>query len=150
MRRTSDRGIEVIKFHEGLRLKAYLCPANVWTIGWGHTRNVRPGDVITHEEARTLLLKDIAEAEACVHGHVSVSLTQGQFDALVSFVFNLGCGALGRSTLLKKLNRGDYDGAAEQFPRWRKGGGRVLAGLVKRRDDEQRRFLEREDEHEIT
>lgn len=136
----SDRGIEVIKQHEGLRLKAYLDPVGVWTIGWGHTRRVKPGQHISLEQAQEFFALDLSDAAACVIANVRVELTQGQFDALVSFVFNLGCGALRRSTLLKHLNNGQHPLAAKEFTRWNKGGGRVLRGLTRRREDEQMMF----------
>lgn len=132
----------MIKDHEGLRLKAYADPVGVWTIAWGHTRRVYPGQTITKEQAEALLRDDLADAEACVHRNVTVSLTQGQFDALVSFVFNLGCGALRRSSLLRHLNAGEYEKAAQQFPRWKHAGGQVLRGLVRRREDERQMFVQ--------
>jgi len=142
--RTSERGLRLIKQHEGLRLNAYLDPVGVWTIGYGHTPAKR-GQVITLEQANRLLIEDAATAERAVLRHVKVPLTQGQFDALVSFVFNLGEGRLKESTLLKKLNAGDYAGAASQFERWVYGkvsGLNVrLPGLIKRRNDERRLFL---------
>lgn len=142
--KTSKAGTEMIKQHEGLRLKAYVCPAGVWTIGWGHTRQVRSGQKITLERAQEFLAKDIANAEKCVRERVKVDLTQGQFDALVSFVFNLGCPALGRSTLLKHVNHEFHDLAVEEFPRWNKGGGRVLKGLKRRRSDEAMHYQRRD------
>jgi lysozyme len=140
--KTSPRAIALLKEHEGLRLTAYLCPANVWTIGWGHTRRVYPGQRITEEEAEAMLAADLIEAERCVRMNVSVPLNQNQFDALVSFVFNLGCPALRRSTLLRHLNAGDHDKASQQFPRWVHGGGRKLPGLVRRRAAEKNLFRE--------
>jgi lysozyme len=140
--RTSQRGIEMIKQHEGLRLKAYLDPANVWTIGWGHTHRVHPGQQITLEQAQAFLAIDIAVAEDCVNRNVTVALTQSQFDALVSFVFNLGCGSLRRSTLLRHLNGGSHALASKEFTRWNKAAGRVLRGLVRRREEEQMMFRE--------
>lgn len=138
----SAAGIAMIQDHEGLRLKAYLDPVGVWTIGYGHTRRVRPGMTITLAEANAFLAQDIADAEDCVNRSVTVPLTQGQFDALVSFTFNLGCGALRRSALLKYLNAGHYEKTANQFGRWVHGGGRVLGGLVRRREDERQMFVQ--------
>lgn len=133
---------ELIKYWEELRLEAYLpTPNDVWTIGWGHTKGVKKGDTITVEEAKDFLREDIAWAEAAVNDLVKVKLNQNQFDALVSFVFNVGTTNFKKSTLLKKLNAGDYNGAAEQFPRWNKQKGKVLNGLVKRRADEMQYFL---------
>ncbi|QDL35698.1 lysozyme [Serratia liquefaciens] len=137
----SEKGIALIKAFEGLNLRAYLCPAHIWTIGYGHTRKVMPGDTVTPDEADTLLRQDITDAERAVKVHVSVPLTQGQFDSLVSFVFNLGVGNFRTSTLLKKLNAGDYDGTAQEFGRWIHAGGKALPGLVRRREAERVLFL---------
>lgn len=116
--RTSQNGIKLIKNCEGLRLKAYRCQANKLTIGYGHTNNVRPDDIITVEEAEKLFTIDLTEKESIVNKLVKVPLKQGQFDALVSFVYN-GCD-LASSTLLKKLNAKDYAGASNEFLRWDK------------------------------
>lgn len=130
---TSDKGLALIKQFEGLRLDAYQCSAAVWSIGYGHTRGVMPGDQVTEHEAEDLLRQDVMETERSVLRLVTVGLIQSQFDALVSFTFNLGAGALHRSTLLKKLNTGDYHAAAAEFPRWVYAGGERLPGLVRRR-----------------
>jgi lysozyme len=139
--RTSNMGIRLIKDHEGLRLVAYKDPVGVWTIGWGHTTNVTPGMFINEEIAHGLLLRDVQEAERCINREVKVPISRTMFDALVSFVFNLGCGAFRTSTLLKLLNGGEYIAAADQFPRWVRAGGRELPGLVRRRALEQGLFL---------
>lgn len=139
---TSQAGIDAIKDYEGVRLKAYDDGVGVWTIGVGHTKGVKRGDVITMDQVDEFLRADLQEAEAAVRLNVKVPLEQCQFDALVSFVFNLGAGAFKGSTLLKKLNSGDYDGAADELLRWNKAGGRVLAGLTKRRISERIMFLE--------
>ncbi|MDO5086614.1 MAG: DUF1521 domain-containing protein [Comamonadaceae bacterium] len=137
----SQAGLNMVKKYEGLYTKAYYCPAGVLTIGYGHTGpDVKPGQRITAAQAENLLRKDMAQFENAVKRLVKVPLTQGQFDALVSFSFNVGAGALGKSTLLKKLNAGDYAGAQAEFKRWNKGGGRVLPGLVKRRAEEAQMF----------
>jgi lysozyme len=138
--RISDNGLELIKSFEGLYLKAYLCPAKVWTIGYGHTGNVKPGDVITRQQADELLRQDVEEFVAIVNTAVKVPLTQNQFDSLVSFVYNVGADAFRKSTLLRKLNAGDYAGAAQEFDRWNKARGVVLPGLVKRRKKERELF----------
>ena len=136
MRKISDIGIQMVKKHEGLRLDAYLCPANVWTIGYGHTGGVKQGDKITHEQAEEYLRKDLAKAEMIVNNETG-HLTQGQFDALVSFVFNVGGGNFKKSTLLRLLKEGQpKEVVGNQFHRWVYGGGRVLPGLVRRRQDE--------------
>ena len=140
-RRTSERGITLIKSHEGLRLKAYHCPANVLTIGYGHTKNVYPSMVITSQKAEELLKQDLSVYESAVNKYVTVPLNQNQFDALVSFSFNVGTNALGRSTLLRKLNSKDYQGAGNEFMRWVRAGTRILPGLVRRRQEEKELFL---------
>lgn len=141
MKKISPDGLELIKRHEGLRLKAYRCPAGVWTIGHGHTKGVKRGMQIAEVHADQFLREDVIIAERAVNQLVSVPLSQGQFDALVSFVFNLGANAFSRSTLLKKLNEGDCYLAAEEFERWVYASGRKLAGLVARREDEKELFL---------
>lgn len=141
----SNEGLELIKASEGLKLVAYKCPAGIWTIGYGHTKGVRRGDNIDEITADMYLIKDIGWSERCVIDLVKVPLEQCQFDALVSFVFNLGRGNLKKSTLLKLLNKGDYDGAAKQFLRWnkhRQDGKLVVArGLVIRRNEEMMLFV---------
>lgn len=139
--RTSAVGINLIKRWEGFRSKAYLCPANVWTIGYGHTKTAKAGQVISELQAKSLLIRDLAEYEQAVNELVTVPLTQNQFDALVSFAFNVGTGAFSRSTLLRVLNRGEYEKVASQFGRWVNGGGRKLPGLVNRRREERELFL---------
>lgn len=140
--KTSDAGIMLIKSFEGLKLVAYKCPAGIWTNGYGHTGpDVTPGQVITQAQADALLARDLERFEAGVSRLVSVQLTQNQFDALVCFSFNLGLGALQGSTLLRLLNAGDYAGAAAQFPRWNKAGGKELPGLTRRRSAEQALFM---------
>lgn len=143
--RTSGDGRAFIGRHEGLRLSAYRDAAGVWTIGYGHTAAAGPpvpaaGLTITAGEAETILARDLVRFEAAVARLVTVPLSQGEFDALVSFAFNVGDGALARSTLLRKLNAGDPAGAAAEFGRWNKAGGRVLAGLTRRRAEERAMF----------
>ena len=139
--RTSRKGIEFIKAHEGLRLDAYLCPAGVPTIGYGHTYNVKIGDRITAEQAEMLLIGDLIVAETEVNRY-GLHLTQNQFDALVSFVFNVGAGNFRNSTLLKRLkaNPNDPD-IANQFKRWVYSDGKVLPGLVRRRNEEAKLYF---------
>lgn len=137
---TSQKGLDLIKSFEGLRLSAYKCPAGVWTIGYGTTAGVKEGQVITKERADELLRDDVKRFEDQVLRLVKVPLTQGQLDALVSFTYNLGAANLGNSTLLRLLNAGDYKGAAAQFDRWTKAGGKELPGLVKRRAAERALF----------
>ena len=139
---TSQKGLDLIKSFEGLRLSAYKDVVGVVTIGYGTTTGVKMGDTITKERAEELLREDVKRFEGYVDRLVKVPLTQGQHDALVSFVYNLGPGALEKSTLLDQLNRGDYDSAAEQFDRWVFAGGQKLAGLVRRRAAERALFEE--------
>ena len=138
---TSKKGKALIKKYEGCRLKAYKCPAGVLTIGYGHTNNVRVDDVITQAEADKLLDIDIVIKEKEVNSVLRVPVTQGQYDALVSFAFNLGIGNLKKSTLLRLVNQGKYKNASNEFSRWVYAGGKVLTGLVKRRNEEKELFL---------
>ena len=141
--RTSQRGVDLIKRHEGLRLTAYPDPATggePWTIGYGTTTGVRPGMTISSARAEEMLQADLQRFESAVGRLVTVPLNQHQFDALVSFTYNLGEGNLRSSTLLKKLNAGDYAGAAAQFERWVTAAGEPLPGLVKRRAAERAMF----------
>lgn len=145
----NDATISLIKSHEGLRLKAYADAGYGWdraTIGYGHTAaagppDVKKGMVITEEEAEEILRRDLGRVELAVKEAVKVPINANQFGALVSFAFNVGTGAFRRSTLLLKLNAGDYDGAAGQFARWNKSNGKVLEGLKKRRAEEAALFL---------
>jgi lysozyme len=138
--KVGQAGIDLIKEFEGCRLVAYLDSVDVPTIGYGHTRGVKIGDVCTAEQADAWLLEDLKDAEACVNGAVTVPLTQPEFDACVSLVFNIGCGNFRRSTLLRKLLDSDYDGCSLEFARWNKAGGKVLAGLTRRREAERELF----------
>lgn len=144
----SPAGLALIVQFEGLHKKlsdgryaAYLCPANVPTIYAGCTEGVKLGMVVTKEEGEAMFAKELAKFEAAVDRLVTVELNQNQFDALVSFSYNCGVGALQKSTLLKKLNAGDYKGAASQFKQWNRGGGKVLRGLVDRRAREATLFM---------
>lgn len=139
--RTSPQGFDLIKHFEGCRLEVYKCSAGVPTIGWGHTGpDVKPGMRWTQQQADRALEDDLVKFERAIAEQIKVELTQSQFDALVSFAFNLGPGALFKSTLRKLLNAGDYAGAAGQFPLWNKAAGKVLAGLTRRRLAEQALF----------
>lgn len=138
----SKHGAQFIASFEGFRADAYWDPwGQVWTIGYGHTAGVRPGEKVTTTQALKLLEQDAASAATAIRDLVHVRLNQNQFDALVSFVFNLGAGALAESTLLKLLNRGNYRGAARQFHLWDHAGGQVLPGLLRRREAEAHLFL---------
>lgn len=141
---TSQRGIDLIKSSEGLRLTAYPDPATggePWTIGYGTTRGVKPGMKITATQAEEYLKTDVGRFEPELARLVKVPLTQHQWDALMCFVYNLGSANLASSTLLKLLNAGDYARAADQFPRWNKAAGKEMPGLTKRRAAEQALFL---------
>lgn len=143
---TSDKGIALIKQFEGCKLTAYQDSVGVWTIGYGWTKPVdgkpiRAGMTIKQETAERLLKTGLVSYESDVSRLVKVGLTQGKFDALVSFTYNLGARSLSTSTLLRKLNAGDYAGAADEFLRWNKAGGKVLNGLTRRREAERDLFL---------
>ena len=143
---TSDKGIALIKQFEGCKLTAYQDSVGVWTIGYGWTQPVdgkpiRAGMTIKQETAERLLKTGLVSYESDVSRLVKVGLTQGQFDALVSFTYNLGARSLSTSTLLRKLNAGDCVGAADEFMRWNKAGGKVLNGLTRRREAERALFL---------
>jgi len=156
--KVSQKCVEMIKHHEGVRTKPYQCPALLWTVGVGHVivpehgrlkleerKNLPIPDgwdrVVPMGEVDDILKKDLARFESGVSRLCPVPLTQGQFDALVSFSFNVGLGNLQRSTIRMKVNRGDMQGAAESFLDWTKAGGKVLKGLVNRRNDERALFI---------
>lgn len=139
--RTSQRGLSLIKSFEGLRLQAYQDSVGVWTIGYGATRGVKAGMKISKEQAERMLLNDVQRFEPEVQRLITVPLSQNQWDALMSFTYNLGAANLESSTLRRLLNAGNYASAAQQFPRWNKAGGQVLAGLVRRRAAERDLFL---------
>ena len=166
--KVSEKALRMIKHHEGVRNRPYLCPAGLWTVGVGHVlypeqaalpyaRTVenagkmlrkefalRPEDarVWTNTEVDDLLAKDLARFERGVARYCPNALdSQGRFDSLVSFSFNVGLGNLQRSGLRMKNNRGEFEEAAEEFMKWTKGGGRVLPGLVSRRKDERALYL---------
>jgi lysozyme len=156
--RVSDKAIKMIKHHEGVRQRPYRCPAKLWTIGIGHVLYPRQGALkvddrdsvpleerdnrtFSMEEVDGILRDDLNRFERGVERYCPVKLTQGQFDALVSFSFNVGLGTLQRSTLRQKVLRGDMEGASEEFLKYTIGGGKVLKGLVNRRNDERALFL---------
>jgi lysozyme len=137
----SDKGLELTKSFEGLHLEAYRDCAGIWTIGYGHTGPaVFGGESVSDLEAEALLRADLAQAVACVNRAVRVAISQGQFDAMVDFCFNAGRGNFAQSTLLRKVNGGDMEGAAAQFALWVHAGGEVVAGLVRRRKAEAELF----------
>lgn len=156
--KVSNKALEVIRHHEGVRTKPYQCPALLWTIGVGHVidpnharvplaeRKALPipdgwNRTITMGEVDDILKRDLANFERGVERYCPVPLTQGQFDALVSFSFNVGLGTLQRSTLRQKVLRGEMEAAAEELLKYTIGGGKVLKGLVNRRNDERAMFL---------
>lgn len=140
--------LNLIKEFEGLVKKWYRDPVGVWTIGYGHTDSAGhprhaddPRLTLTDRDAEIILQRDLGQYEAAVQSAVNVPMNENQYGALVSFTYNLGPGNLRSSTLLRKLNAGDYDGAAAEFPRWNKAGGKVMQGLVRRRAAEQALFV---------
>lgn len=142
----SDNGVKLLEQFEGLRLEAYLDSASIYTIGYGTIkypdgRKVKKGDKITKAQAKEYKLHDLKEFESTVNTSVKVPLTQNQYDALVSLSYNIGSGAFKNSTLLKKLNSGDYKGSAEQFLVWNKVNSKKVQGLVNRREAERNLFL---------
>lgn len=146
MNKINKDGLELIKSFEGLELEAYKDAVGVWTIGYGHTAMAGApvpvaGMKLTEKEATDLLLHDLVKYEQPVKDYVKVSLNDNQYSALVSFVYNLGGGNFKSSTLLKKINNRDFAGAAEEFAKWNKAGGKVLKGLTRRRAAEKALFL---------
>jgi lysozyme len=142
---TSDKGVDLIKSFEGFRNKPYQDIVGKWTVGYGHLMvegdGTKVGDIISPVTATSLLKSDLKQAENCVNTNVKVPLGQNQFDALVSFVYNLGCGNFKSSTLLKKINLGDIEGAAQEFLKWNKAGGVISAGINHRRHVESCLFI---------
>ena len=147
MRLINERGIEIVKSFEGLALLPYVCAGGVISVGYGCTVGSVGGPIdpdmeaISEDEAEGLLLRDLETSEGWVSRLIKTALTENQYSALTSFTFNVGAGALQRSTLRMKLNRSEYQGAADEFPKWRMAGGRILAGLVRRRAAERILFL---------
>tara|TARA_B110000046_G_scaffold37925_1_gene41455 strand:+ start:2527 stop:2970 length:444 start_codon:yes stop_codon:yes gene_type:complete len=136
----SEEGISLIKKFEGCKLEAYLDAVDVPTIAYGRTKDVKIGDICTQQQAEDWLEEELVEYEGYVNEAVKVELTQPQFDSLVSWTYNLGPSNLNRSSMLRVLNASDYDNVPEQIMRWNKAGGRVLAGLVRRREAEAEMF----------
>ncbi len=140
--KASDAGIALIKEFEGFRASVYGDVGGLPTIGYGHLMHVgEVFDTLTESEATALLCSDLEVAEACIEAAVDVELQQCQFDALCAFVFNVGCSNFKRSTLLQKLNRADYTGAADEIPKWSRVGLNQVAGLLRRREAERAMFL---------
>ena len=147
IKKVDQVGYDFITKHEGLRLESYLCPAKVWTIGYGQTfypggKRVQKGDLITIEEANAMFVKVLKNFEDNVCNLTVDEINQNQFNALVSFAYNVGIGALRGSTLLKKVNKNPNDPAIkDEFMKWVNGGGGILAGLVKRRREEAKLYF---------
>jgi lysozyme len=137
----SKQCIDLVKSFEGFRAIAYKDCVGVWTVGYGTTENVDAGDEVTEQQAEAMLMEDLLSASQAIDELVDVPLTQAQYDALTSFIYNVGREAFRGSTLLRLINEGRFDAAAAQFQRWNKGGGRVLAGLTRRREAERELFV---------
>ena len=140
---TSQAGLDLVAEFEGCVLHAYPDPATggePWTIGYGRAHGVKKGDTCTREQALEWLKEDVAWAEATIRANVRKPLNQHQFDALVSFIYNVGAGAFAASTMLRMINAGDYKGAAGQFGRWINGPNGPMPGLVRRRGAERAMF----------
>lgn len=141
-KRTNQNGLLLIKTFEGLRLKAYRDAVGIWTIGYGTTRGVQPNMVITEAQAEKFLQEDLVRFEQAINSAVTAPINDNQFAALVSFTYNVGSGALRSSTLLRLLNaKENVRAVADQFPRWNRAGGSVLAGLTRRRNAERSLYL---------
>ena len=138
--KTSEEGKTLIKKFEGCKLEAYLDAVDVPTIAYGRTKDVKIGDICTQQQAEDWLEEELVEYEGYVNEAVKVELTQPQFDSLVSWTYNLGPSNLNRSSMLRVLNASDYDNVPAQLKRWNKAGGKVLDGLVRRREAEAEMF----------
>lgn len=143
--KTHEKGLELIKSFEGCKLTSYRDQAGIWTIGYGHTKGVKPNDKITQAQADAFLQEDLKEAENAVNILVKAKINPNMFDALVAFTFNVGVGAFKGSTLLRLLNEGKYTEASDQFARWNKvtvnGKKEISKGLIRRREAEQKLFM---------
>ena len=142
MMKVSENGVDLITKWEGFRSKAYLDVAGVWTIGYGHTKGVQNGDTITKTQAKKWLTSEIERHVAKIFDYVKVDLTQGQFDALASFHYNLGANILKGTTLLTYINQQNWKAVAEEMKKFNRAGGRVVKGLVNRRNEEAQYFLD--------
>ena len=143
----NEAGMDLIKHYEGWRSSVYLCSASRCTIGWGSTWDVN-GDAITldhaditKEQGEYLLLREVRHSEEAIKKIVKADLTENMFSSLCSFIYNVGSGNFQKSTMRMKLNRGFYEDAADEFPKWRRAGGRIVKGLVRRRKQERELFL---------
>ena len=136
----SEDGLELIKKFEGCETTAYQDSVGVWTIGFGHTKGVEEGQTCSTEDAESMLANEMDEYEGYINNMVKVDLQQHEFDALVAWVYNLGPTNLGESTMLKVLNGGQFDRVPEEMNRWTRAGGKILEGLVRRRQAESLMF----------
>lgn len=132
----SDKCLTLVSYYEGFSESAYRDIVGKLTIGYGFTKGVKEGDVITKAEANSRLIRELNEHASIINEHVKVKLHQWEYDALASFIYNVGVGAFGKSTLLRKLNKGDYEGAARELLRWNRAGGVIVNGLTRRRKSE--------------
>jgi lysozyme len=143
----NEAGLELIKHYEGWRSSPYLCSAARATIGWGSTWDRNGNAVtldhldITKKQGEYLLLREVRYSEAAIRKLIKAELTENMFSSLCSFIYNVGSGNFQKSTLRMKLNRGQYESAADEYPKWRKAGGRIVKGLVRRRKQERELFL---------
>jgi len=137
----TDEGLALIRHFEGCKLTAYTCPAGVLTIGYGTTDGVKPGDKITQDMADLMLMRDVWKFEKGVKNLVHYDVNANQLSACTALAYNIGLGNFGNSTLLRMINAGSVEAAAEQFPRWNRSAGRIMAGLVKRREAERLLYL---------
>ena len=136
----SKTGLALTEQFEGLRLTAYQDQVGRWTIGYGHTAGVQQGDTCTQAQAEAWLASDVSWAVQCVNLYVKIALTQGEFDSLCDFVFNLGSGSFQHSALLILVNQRNFEAAAAEFEKWDHAGGQVVAGLLRRRVAEETEF----------
>ena len=136
----SENGLELIKKFEGCETTAYQDSVGVWTIGFGHTKGVEEGQTCSIEDAESMLADEMDEYEGYINNMVKVELQQHEFDALVAWVYNLGPTNLGESTMLKVLNEGQFDRVPDEMNRWTRAGGKILEGLVRRRQAESLMF----------
>lgn len=139
---TKVKDTSLIRKWEGMRLGAYKDTGGVWTIGYGHTSTAKPGMVISKKKAEKLLREDISWVEDVINTEVKAPINQEQFDVLASFVYNIGGSQFRSSTLLRKLNAYDYEGVTEEFLRWKYDNGRMIQGLLNRRNDEAAKWEE--------
>jgi lysozyme len=140
-RKINAKGLNLIKQFEGLALKAYKCPANVWTIGYGHTAKVKENDICTEEQAEQFLLDDLENTYQCIYNMVKRPINDNQFSALCCFIYNVGCNNYRLSRMKILIDAGEFKKAANEFGKWINAKGKILPGLVSRRREERKLFL---------